>query len=380
MNSFKLNNFQKFACFVLIIILVICTVGFAADGWQLNLDIFNNDDNTPEANDGNNNQTDDPDEDNNASNPPPELDTPTAPPEPQEPVFFSLSTGLQVSKEEFERAPIGIILDPSSPLYGISSSDISIEFPIEDGSTRLLAYTTSDEVMWKIGTLKPTRNYISSLSNLLGGVIVSYGKDDIISYDVTSGETIELDLSKYSDCYYVENSNFIYTSEAMIETAINRLASGTKINGYKNMPYKFIESESTLGYNVATAITIPYSSTNETRLYYNELSGQYLYYKSENRKMDMLTGKNISYTNVFVLFSNATTYENSSGSQMIIDTTSGGKGYYISQGKLSEFNWSVNENGELEFKNLMGEPLAVNRGNSYISFYKASNSSKITFS
>ena len=96
--------------------------------------------------------------------------------------------------------------------------------------------------------------------------------------------------------------------------------------------------------------------------------------------MDMLTGKNLDFSNIFILFANATTYENSSGSQMVIDTTSGGKGYYVSNGKLMEFNWTVGKNGALEFKNLMGETLEINRGNSYISFYKASNFSKITFS
>ena len=94
----------------------------------------------------------------------------------------------------------------------------------------------------------------------------------------------------------------------------------------------------------------------------------------------MLTGKNIDFSNLFILFANSTTYENSAGSQMVIDTVSGGKGYYISNGKLMEFNWSVNRIGALEFKNLMGEELQINRGNSYIGFYKASIFSKITFS
>ena len=95
--------------------------------------------------------------------------------------------------------------------------------------------------------------------------------------------------------------------------------------------------------------------------------------------MDMLTGDNISFKNVFILFANATTYENSDGTELVIDTVSGGRGYYISNGGLTEFVWSTTKSGELVFKNLMGETLVVNRGNAYIAYYKASLASDISF-
>ena len=376
MNSFKLNTFQKFACFALVIILVICAVGFAADGWQINLNNTQNR-NEQENKDESNNQNNENSDENKGqeNNSPPQSDTE----QPEEPLYFSAATGMQISKSESEAIPIGIVVDPNAPIYGISSSDISIEFPVEDGTTRLLAYTTDDDIMWKIGSLKPTRNYISNMSNFFGGIVVSYGKDDIINYESWNTEDLELDLSAHQDNYYIENTSYVYTTEAMIESAKEKSPSGLYA-GYSSMPFSFANSQSTLGYNEATAITIPYSTTNESQFYYNELTGKYLYYKSGNRKLDMLTGKNLDFTNLFILFANATTYENSAGSQMVIDTVSGGKGYYISDGKLTEFNWTTSKNGALEFKNLMGETLEINRGNSYISFYKASNFSKITFS
>ena len=375
MNSFKLNTFQKFACFALIIILVICAVGFAADGWQID---FNSDEDKL----GNNNDSNiappnnTPDGSNDDETDVPGDSTTQEPPEPE---YFSIATGLQISKTESEAIPTGIVIDPCAPVYGISSSDISIEFPIEDGTTRLLAYTTDEDVMWKIGSLKPARNYISNMSNFFGGLIVSYGKDDIISYDSWETKNLELDLSAYPDCYYIENSHYVYTTEAMIESAKQKSHQGLH-TGYSSMPFSFADSQINMGYNEATAITIPFSQANESQFYYNELTGKYLYYKTGNRKLDMLTGKNLDYTNIFILFANSTTYENSSGSQMVIDTVTGGKGYYISDGKLTEFNWSTAKSGALEFKNLMGETLEINRGNSYIAFYKASNFSKITFS
>ena len=86
----------------------------------------------------------------------------------------------------------------------------------------------------------------------------------------------------------------------------------------------------------------------------------------------MLTGETIAYTNVFVLFANTITYENSDGVEMIFDTISGGKGYYLSNGTLTEFKWCVDEMNRLRFYNLKNEILCINPGNVYMSYYKAS--------
>lgn len=382
MNSFKLSSFQKFICLILIVVLVVFAVGFAAEGWQPPAEDIPND--GDENNNSNNNEENNdqqiPDTGNNDNSGNNNEGSNETPDEPEIPTYISVATGLQITEGEFNATPMGIVVDPMMPMYGISDSDISIEFPIEDGSSRMLCYTTCEDVMWKIGCLKATRDYISSMSSFFGGIVVSYGKDDIVAYDAWETDKLELDLSAHADCFYVENTLYVYTSESLIESAKEREKETLNSVGYANMPYSFADKDSSVGKNEATVVNIPYSLQNETTLYYNELTMQYLYYKSGNRKMDMLTGKNVAFTNVFVLFSNATTFENSSGSQLVIDTVSGGKGYYISSGKLAEFNWSTDRSGNLIFKNLMGEKLSVNRGNSYIAFFKASNSSKITFS
>ena len=84
----------------------------------------------------------------------------------------------------------------------------------------------------------------------------------------------------------------------------------------------------------------------------------------------------ITYTNAFVLYANSTTYENSDASQLVMNTTSGGRGYYFSKGKYTEINWTV-EDGNLMFTTLGGDPLNVNPGNSYITYFKTSKSESV---
>lgn len=383
MKKMKLKGFYKFLSLLLIAILVASAVGFAASGRETTPtqpdsgDVGDTTDETDENKDGvGPDDGAEPDKDNNTT--PDEEQTPPTNPEPEE-IFISKITGLKITKEEYNSIPKGVVVDPMRPLYGISKSDLMVEFPIEDGTSRLVAYTTNAEIMWKIGSLKATRNFISNTSSFFGGVVVSYGNDDKVAYDAWETDDIVLDLSQYSDCYYIENTLYVYTSENMIDIAENRMSASADLCEYKNAPYAFSDTKIS-GVTEASTVTIPYSGQNATNLYYHEGSGKYLYYKGDNRRMDMLTGENVSFTNVFILFSNATTYENSDGTELVIDTVAGGRGYYISNGGLTEFVWSTNKSGELVFKNLMGETLKVNTGNAYIAYYKASLAANITFS
>ena len=216
------------------------------------------------------------------------------------------------------------------------------------------------------------------MTDFFGGIVVSYGKDDVTVYDPWDDEPFSIDLSKYNDCYYVENTLYVYTSETVIDLAKTKKPQLQTQNYYKSAPYDFYESEAFTGTGSASTVIIPYSEKNETELYYHEKSGQYLYFKSANRKMDMLTGKNISFKNVFIIFADSTTYDRSEGSTMVLDTTSGGKGYYISNGQYVEFTWQTDLLGALSFYTLNGERLKVNPGNSYYAYYKSSNISAVT--
>ena len=383
MKSFKMNSLQKLVSFILIAVLLICTVGFAADGWQSPNDEPDSDkvgdttDKIDENTDGttppNTENTDSSTEDEEQEAPPED----TAPPPIIEPIYNNGITGLEISAEQSAATPIGFVLNPKSPLYGISSSDLTLEFPIEDGDSRILSYTTNYSMLWKVGTISPTRAFISGSSNFFGGIVVSYGNDDIVKYSAWDTSKIELDISKITDCYYVENTLYVYTSKDLVDVAL-KTSPTVSSTPYKAAPYKFNQTETDiLGTTEASTVTIPYSDSNETELYYSQTSGQYLYFKSGTRKVDMLNGKNIAFTNVFVLFANATTYEKADGTELVIDTISGGTGYYISKGYLTEIRWAIDENGQLKFKTLSGEELTVNKGNAYISYYKASNSSKV---
>ncbi len=380
MNSTKQINTFKIVTFVLLAVLLVCTVGFAVNGWQgapedepESGENGGTTDNTDENTDGTP-PSDDSITDGNGTKPPI-----TEEPPAETPKFYSQLTGEEITEERFNTTPLGFVLDPSAPLYGISNSDMTFEFPTEDGGTRLLSYTSNSSPLFKIGALTATRSFISEMSKFFGGIVISYGNDDVVKYSAWDASKTELDLSKYSDSYYIENTLYIYTEKDLVTAAAAHTSTLTG-EAYKNAPYDFASTADKIyGTSEANRLSVPYSDSIATEFYYSEASEKYLYFKSGNRKTDMLTGKNISFTNLFILFANATTYEKAEGTELVIDTVSGGKGYYASMGKISEIRWSLDENGELIFRSLNGEKLTVNRGNAYVGYYKASESSRVTF-
>ena len=370
MKEKKMNSPQKLFTFILIAVLLVSTIGFAAGGLQLDTKADTNSgeigDNTDNTDDNKQNTEDNTDE------------TLTPPADDENKVlYYHPMTGVKTEEDRSTSLPLGFVVDALMPQYGLSSADIAFEFPIENGQSRFLYYTTNRASLWKVGTVKPTRDYISFTSNFIGGVVVSYGNDDIVKYSAWDASKINLDISKISDYYYVENTLYIYTGEELVNNAINN-SDTVEETTYKNTPFNFSDTE-VVGNLSAKYVSLPYSDANKTEFFYSLDTGKYTLYKSANKTVDMLNGKSVVFKNLFILYANTTTYENSYGTELVPDTTAGGSGLYVSGGYATEMRWSINDLGELEFKTLSGDILSVNRGNSYVGYYKASEANKVKY-
>ena len=376
MKSLKIRNAIKAIAFFLIAAIITCTVAFAAGDWQSpqqepdsgnadNDHILDNGE-TDENTDGDKNKPTD------SENKHPDVSVGDPVPE-----YIDYITGLEITREESKDAPFSFIYDTKSSLYGISSAQMVIEVPTEDGNTRLIALTRNPYDLGKIGGIAPTRNYFSSLISYFGGIAVSYGFDDKFEYTEASTATT-LDLSEASGYSYTEYTDYVCTNGDLIEAYIRNQGISTKATSVV-MPFKFCEygSKYELVGNNATTVTVPYSGDNSSLFTYSRTDGKYTLSKNGILAKDKLNDSELKYDNLFILFSNAATYETADATQTIIDTSSGGAGYYISGGRVINISWSVDGSGNLIFIDSSGERLTVNRGSSYISIVKASKKSSV---
>ncbi len=370
------SSIAKLLAATIIGVVFIFLIGTAASGWQKKT----NGDNSGEIGDSTDNADEpngDTDEnggtaDNNNQ------DTIVEPEEPKPPEFINYLTGLETTPELTGKLPYVITVEPGAPLYGISGSEITVEIPTENGETRFLVYRTDISQLGKIGAIAETRNYISQIVKFFGGILVANGNEDIVSYS-SLPSTLHIDLSKNTEYIYRENGKNIYTDYQNLSTVAKKQGIDTTTYVMQQLPYDFCDYfESVEGKAAANSIILPYEN-NETKLLLNTNDGKYSLSKNGRDKVDMLDGKTASYKNVFILFADMITYEMSSGTETVVNTGSRGTGYYISNGTLTEIRWSVEANGQLIFKNLDGEKLIINRGNSYIGYYKASESNSVVF-
>ena len=295
------------------------------------------------------------------------------------PAYENYLTGLEIDEKNQNRNPFVMVTDPNALSYGLSDSELTIEIPTENGSSRFLTYITDVAKLGKLGAFTSTRKYMTQLTSYFGGLIVSNGNDDIISYTTSSSE-IAIDLSKHSDVINMENGKSLYTDgESIMKIAKDE---GVDLISYKQpaLPFDFCSfGETVNGNRSATDIYIPYSEKNNTAFVYDSTSKTYVMYKNERLKYDMLNGEAVTYKNVFVLFADVVTYETAYGTESIVKNETSGTGYYFSNGTLTEIKWNVDSNENMSFKDLNGKRLIVNRGTSFIGYYKSSEADAVSF-
>ena len=369
MKTSKNGNSLRLIAILIVAVMIVFTVGFAAGGWQ-NPSL----DNSGDAD----NNSGDTDENNNVSQ-----DTTIQPPPepPKVPDFLDYLTGLEISEEEYEKRKICYVLESSGQLYGISSSDLLIEIPIENGATRLVAYVDEGVISQpKIGSVAKSRDYISSVVAYFGGIIVSAGEDDIVSYAAPDTKSYHINLSENAGYYYTEYGKYVYTNANLIEALL--LSHGISLKSDENYKVPFIFndyfSENVRSGIEAKRITVSYSEDNILKFSYTD-SGDYSVYRNGAAMLDTKSGEMLHYENVFTLFADAKTYEKIDGVETVVNTSGSGVGYYFTEGTCFNVRWYCDEGGALVFLNDAGEKLTVNRGASYVTYVKSSMFNDVTF-
>ena len=363
MKKSKPSSYLKVIAFVLIAIVVISAVGFVSNGWQPIIDPSdkgNTEGEKPSGSEG---------EDVLGGS----QDIPVV----VEPKYYSYLTGLETTEQLSRKLPLVFLSDPSAPLYGVSGSPLTVEFPTENG-TRILVFSNSATALGKIGPIKPTRAFASRLLNSFGGVILSLGEDDILDYGASDTEQPAIDLTKLSGHHYTEPEGS-FTNGDLVKAALGIIESPDTVKEGHRLPYCFADpDDEILAFDLkANALSIPLG-TESTELKYDREAKCYQYYKGGTPKQDMLNANTLSYDNVFVLLADSITYETADGTELVMRTDGSGIGYYLTGGTYTQFKW-IYENGNMIFYDEHDNKLTVNRGTSYLSFVKTTKADAIRF-
>ena len=367
MNSPKRHRTPSLAAIAALILTLLITVSFAGCEMASLLPVLK-----------------DPSHSNNPIETPPTTTPPvtTAPEEPPVEIirYFNPLTGLETTETLSLSRPVAFCLGNTAyslPQFGIGSSDVLLEFPIENGATRLVMMTTDFETIGKIGPIRSTRDYIADIVGAFDAIQLYAGTSDQAAsvlypkYDTLDYLTQNLQSLCYRDTSRVMPHNLM-TTGALTASEITRLGYRREISETVTMPWCFVEfGESVVaGDRTCTQLLLTYSQSHNAKLVYDAASGEYTRYQLGEAHLDANDATALSFKNLLILFSDSATYETADGSAFSLMLGSG-TGLYVTDGTARNIRWSY-EGGTLSFFDADGNPLTVNRGSSYVGFMKVS--------
>ncbi len=309
----------------------------------------------------------------------------TTQPEPEIIRIFHPITGLETTEELSVLRPVAFSISNTAyalPQFGIGDSDILFEFPIENGSTRLVMMTSDYAKLEKIGPIRSTRSYIADILASFDAMQVFAGTSDTAAsvifekYDTLDYLKQNLQSLCYRDTSRIMPHNLM-TTGSLVSSEIKRLGYRTEISDAFALPYVFPEYEKNAlpGTTPCSELRLTYSASHNASFTYDPESGKYVRFQLGEAHLDGNSGEQVSFSNVMILYSDSATYETASGTEFAL-TLSGGTGMLVTGGTEREITWTFS-GGSLALYDAEGNPLTVNRGSSYIGFVKVSDKNAV---
>lgn len=276
------------------------------------------------------------------------------------------------------KRPVAIMvnnLQKALPQYGVSAADIIYEVPVEGGITRLMAIYGDCTKVPDVCSIRSCRYYFPIFALSYDAVYCHWGKDESIAKDTLLRLNVER-LDGYNNSYLFardaeraktyDSEHTGYLIGSRVTSAISKAGIRIGLNADKNKPvYNFNATSVAISDKACTSLKIAFSNSYFSDFTYDAKT--HTYYKKHNGKnhMDSKANTQLNFKNVFVL---ETTIKHLNGTSVLMDVNwKGGKGYYISEGTITQIQWSkASEFADIVFTDASGKPLNVNPGKSYI--------------
>ncbi len=307
--------------------------------------------------------------------------------DPPLPANFNNLTGLtSLSDAAVGKRPVAVMINnikASLPQYGIYSADIMFETLVEGGITRMMALYADYTKVPKICSVRSCRYYYPIFAHGFDAVYFCFGSNESLATPTLKRIGIDyFDGNKtFDSLVFGRDSNRLksysrehtaYVNGANIPEMLKKYSVRDTYAEGKNVPVFKFRAESdkqAVGDTVADNVRLSFSNSYYSTFSYDKENK--VYYKTHCGKahIDSANGKQLNYTNVFVLEAKINNYKSSSLQEM---DWSGGTGYYISCGKAEPILWKkTSESANIEiFRSADNSPLNVNAGNSYIGIIK----------
>ncbi len=290
----------------------------------------------------------------------------------------SYLTGLWVPEEVGNKRPFAIMfnnIEYASPQSGTKEASILYEALAEGGITRLMG--VFEELNDKrIGSIRSARHYFVSVADEYDAIFVHYGQTTYATKKIAQlGIDTLSGLSSIGETvFYRDNSikapHNAFTSKEGIEKGMKIKKYETEYpSDYKGHFTFYDEDTIPVSENEVSKLSLEFSSISKPYFTYDDSTKTYLRYQFGKAHIDKNTGKQLAYKNIIIQLVKEWNKDKNGYQTMDIENAEG-KGYYITDGKMTKITWKKNESTKkMRYYNNSGEELTINPGKTYIALF-----------
>lgn len=292
------------------------------------------------------------------------------PPPPPEPIYATL-TGLQITDPAINQRPVTAVMIENSPdarpQAGLAQAGVVFEAIAEGGITRFLTLFQDTEPEY-IGPVRSVRPYyIEWLAGFDAAVAHVGGSADALAM-LKRGEAKDLDQFANPGPYRRVSNRFaphnMYSSVVALRELQQKKGFTSKYTGFprKNDTKAPTPSASIIDFNISGALYNPHYE-------YDPVNNVYLRSEGGKPHMDEKAGQ-LAPKTVIAL----TMAQGSRGIYTTYGNIGSGQAHIFQDGTLTIGTWTKNSaQDQITFTDAAGAPIALNRGQTWISVVGASN-------
>ncbi len=277
---------------------------------------------------------------------------------------------------ESDVRPVAVMIDNDSdaarPQIGVENAYMVYEIIIEGGKSRMMALFKNHDLK-KVGPIRSSRHYFLDFALEHDAIYCHAGWSPKAMSDISSMGVNNINgiLGSDESAYWRDNT-YDKTWHNLYSGVDKLFELGTAKKGYRSTTdvshtAYFDEETTPQSDTAATSIELPYSSSYKVSYEYNEEARTYDRYVDGKKHMsqtgNILTAKNI----IIYKLKNYNLNDGSNTGRQNVETVGSGSGYYISNGKCVNINWSKpSRSGKTVYTTEDGEELKLNPGNTFV--------------
>lgn len=293
---------------------------------------------------------------------------------------------LKIVDEDSKTRPIAVMINNNHvawPHAGLNDAYLAYEILAEGGITRIMALF-KDKDTEKIGSVRSARPYYLDYALENDAIYVHYGWSDKAKSDISSLGVDNINGLTASSVFWRDTS-LNKATEHTVFTSMKKINEYSKEHGYdrdtnKDLLLNYSVDEIDLSKREdaikADTVFMKYSYYTTTSYEYDSEKKVYKRYMSDTPHVDAVTGDQYTFKNIIITPIETHTYD--SYGRLELDNIGSGEGYFITLGYAIPITWSKDSrSSQTVYKNMDGEEIKVNDGNTFIQITPPSEDIKI---